>query len=203
MKRRKFVLLGALGLSPLALLVRPSGEKPAKSATNPVIEAPEVFTDLEPVRRSLARLGPVISTHWTETSSRRPNDRFPIGPADFLYDIRAQLPPGQVTALLGARPTTPAQLPPVQHYPAPYDQRAPDTIPAPLLPHLPPAAAWLACPSLDGLLSASRGTILFDRASDTVYVQAANLGDPTKPQVMVDVHGTSSTTTPVPLPPLP
>ena len=66
MKRRPVLLLGALGLSPLALLAWPD-LSPALPEPAPSYEAPQVDTASEPVRKRLARLGPIVSTQQFPT----------------------------------------------------------------------------------------------------------------------------------------
>ncbi|WP_405009375.1 hypothetical protein [Kitasatospora sp. NBC_01539] len=135
-------------------------------------------TDLTWVGRALVLLGPVVSTHWLRTSSAVPGDRLPIGPTDYFYDIVAHLASGQVARLLGERPMTPELSPPLQGA-TPGPGYAGWQVPAPLAPFLPPSASWVRDGELDtSLVRADSAQLHFDRATDTVYVSAANLGDP-------------------------
>ncbi|GAA3051082.1 hypothetical protein GCM10020229_73130 [Kitasatospora albolonga] len=204
MKRREFLLLSTIGLSSLALVGCDTGHKNTASATDSVIEAPEPVSDPAFIRGALARLGPVLSAHWTEISSNDYTpDRAIPGPTDLFYCAVAQLPPGQVAKIIGQLPAQPAEFPQVQHYPTTSKDVDRTAVPASLLPHLPSAPSWVSHPKIDELLDAHSGQVLLDRASDTVFVNAVDLRDPTKAQNLVDVNGNTSTTTPVPLPPLP
>ncbi|MFJ8044974.1 hypothetical protein ACIRBX_31180 [Kitasatospora sp. NPDC096147] len=205
MKRREFLLLSALGLSPLALVIWPvGGDKKSAAAADPLLDGPEPATDPAFVRGALARLGPVLSAHWTEISSNAyRSERGIPGPTDLFYSIVAQLPPGQVAKIIGQLPVQPAEFPPVQQYPTTPETVSHSAVPATLLPYLPPAPSWVSHQEIDRLLDAHSGRVLLDRASDTVFVHAVDLDDPTEVKHLVDVNGNTSTSTPIPLPPLP
>ncbi|GJF33107.1 hypothetical protein KNE206_58070 [Kitasatospora sp. NE20-6] len=196
MRRRGFLLLGAAAAAPLAVggvwLERESDRSVAAGAHKP----PEVSTDLTWVGRDLVLLGPVVSAHWVQTSSAVPGDRLPIGPTDYYYDIVAHLAPGQVARLLGERPMTPEPSPPLQGA-ATGPWHAGWRVPAPLAPFMPPGASWVRDDELDAsLVTADSAQLYFDRASDTVYVSAANLGGPDASATPVGPDGHTVTATP-------
>ncbi|GAA5015888.1 hypothetical protein [Kitasatospora paranensis] len=195
MRRRGFLLLGAAVAVPLAAGWAWQEREYAQEAQ----QQPEVSTDLGPIRRDLVLLGPIVSTHWMQTSPGRPGDRVP-GPTDWLSSIVARLAPGQVARLLGDRQTTPVSMPPAQGSAAQVGF-ADLEIPAPLAPFVPAGGFWVRNEALDtSLVRAESSRLYFDRSSDTVYVSAVNIHDPQAPYAHHDPDGHTVVVTPSPVP---
>ncbi|GAA3767782.1 hypothetical protein GCM10022206_03120 [Streptomyces chiangmaiensis] len=76
----------------------------------------KVRTDLEPLERRFAALGPLSGAHWLGTALGTDSGRSVPGPTDVRVVGTAQLRAGAVAAIMGAphrsfQPETPSRLP--------------------------------------------------------------------------------------------
>ncbi|GAA4841359.1 hypothetical protein [Kitasatospora terrestris] len=175
MRRRVFLGVGAGAVAALASgagWVRWSIEDAAAQAVEDEKRVHEGLTD-ERLGKALARFGPVVAAHWTaEGTGHRA-----LGPKEEYVQAFLELEPGGVARVLGPYRTGPVALPPVRTSPEARDHW--EEIPAPLAAFAPVGAEWVGSKELTAaLVRAGKATVLFDRASDTVYLMAAQLDVP-------------------------
>lgn len=130
----------------------------AKSA-----DSAKVRTDLEPLERRFAALGPLSGAHWLGTALGTDSRMSVPSPTDVRVVGTAQLRAGAVAALTGAphknfQPATPSQLP------------------AELAEFMPSGARWVRSKVFDREMTGGMysGTFSFDPGTDTVYFDTTN-----------------------------
>lgn len=126
-------------------------------------EGSEVRTDLEPLERRFAALGPLADAHWLGTALGIDSRMSVPGPTDVRVVGTAQLKAGTVAALTG--------VPQRNFEPAP-----PSDLPEELAGFMPQGARWLRSESFD--LEVTGGTYAgafhLDPGTDRVYFDTVN-----------------------------
>ncbi|GGN90635.1 hypothetical protein GCM10011579_086730 [Streptomyces albiflavescens] len=135
----------------------------ACTSTEKSADSAKVRTDLEPLERRFAALGPLSGAHWLGTALGTDSRVSVPGPTDVRVVGTAQLRAGAVAAITGARhrsfqPDTPSRLPPE------------------LAEFMPTGARWVRSNALDREMTGGTyfGTFYLDPGTDTVYFDTTN-----------------------------
>ncbi|MDV9169489.1 hypothetical protein R6V09_04975 [Streptomyces sp. W16] len=125
----------------------------------------KVRTDLEPLERRFAGLGPLSGAHWLGTALGTDSRVSVPGPTDVRMVGTAQLRAGAVAAITGApqrsfQPENPVQLP------------------EELAEFVPKGATWVRSDSFDRDMTGGTysGAFYLDPGTDTVYFDTVNPG---------------------------
>jgi hypothetical protein len=151
--------LGRRGMLALgAVMVLAACTSTAKSA-----DGAKVRTDLEPLERRFAALGPLSGAHWLGTALGADSRISVPGPTDVRVVGTAQLGAGTVAGITGApqrsfQPETPGQLP------------------GELAEFMPKGARWVRSDSFDSEMTGGTysGAFYLDPGTDTVYFDTTN-----------------------------
>lgn len=130
----------------------------------------KVRTDLEPLERRFAGLGPLSGAHWLGiVLGTDPRGSVP-GPTDVRVVGTAQLRAGTVAAITGASQQS-------------FQPEVPTQLPEKLTEFVPKDARWVRSDSFDHDMTAGTytGAFYLDPGTDTVYFDTTNPSVPASP----------------------
>ncbi|MFI5473570.1 hypothetical protein ACIA6D_25425 [Streptomyces cacaoi] len=147
---------GLLALGAVTLLA-------ACTAHSKSAEGAKVRTDLEPLERRFAGLGPLAGARWLGIVLGTDSRGSIPGPTDVRLVGTAQLRAGAVAAITGASQQS-------------FQSEVPTQIPEKLTEFVPKDARWVRSDSFDRDMTAGTytGAFYLDPATDTVYFDTAN-----------------------------
>jgi hypothetical protein len=155
---------GVLALGAVTLLA-------ACTATSKSTDGAKVRTDLEPLERRFAGLGPLSGAHWLGIVLGTDSRGSIPGPTDVRVVGTAQLSAGTVAAITGASQQS-------------FQPEVPTQLPEKLAEFVPKDARWVRSDSFDHDMTAGTytGAFYLDPGTDTVYFDTTNPSVPASPE---------------------
>lgn len=137
----------------------------ACTSTAESADGARVRTDVEPLERRFAALGPVSGAHWLGTALGTDSRVSVPGPTDVRMVGTVQLRAGAVAAITGAPQRG-------------FQSEKPTPIPEELAEFVPKGARWVRSDSFDRGMTGGRysGAFYLDPGTDTVYFDTINPG---------------------------